>query len=82
MTFAWPMALIGLLPVFMLAAVYVWLQRRRQRFTLRYSSVALVQNAAARSSRVRRHAPAALYLLAMTALVIAFARPEASFATP
>ena len=82
MSFVWPVALFGLLPVLLLAAVYVWLQRRRRRFALRYSSVTLVQNAAARGSRLRRHAPAALYLLAMTALVVAIARPEASFATP
>jgi len=82
MSFAWPVALLGLLPVFMLAAVYVWLLHRRRRFALRYSNIALVQNAVARGSLVRRHTPAVLYLLAMTALVVAIARPEASFATP
>ncbi len=82
MSFAWPLALFGLLPVFLIAAVYVAQQRRRRRFALTYPNVALLQSAAGHSSLLRRHGAAAAYLLAMTALVLALARPQATFAKP
>ena len=48
---------------------------RRRRSALRYSSLSLVRDAAPRSSRIRRHLPFALFVLAVGSLVIAMARP-------
>ena len=42
---------------------------------VRYSSLSLVRDAAPRSSRIRRHLPFALFVLAVGSLVIAMARP-------
>lgn len=78
MSFRWPEALLLLLVVAVLAAVYVWMQRRRQRYALRYASVALVRQAVGSGPGMRRHVPAALYLAALSALVIALARPQAT----
>jgi len=64
--------LLGLLPV--LVAVRVWILRRR-RSGLRYSSLSLVREALPGSSRIRRHLPFALFVLALASLVIAMARP-------
>ena len=64
--------LLGVLPV--LVAVRVWLLRRR-RPGVRYSSLSLVRDAQPGSSRIRRHLPFALFLLALASLVIAMARP-------
>jgi Ca-activated chloride channel family protein len=64
--------LLGLLPI--LVAVRVWTLRRR-RSGLRYSSLSLVREALPGSSRIRRHLPFGLFVLALTSLVIAMARP-------
>jgi Ca-activated chloride channel family protein len=56
--------------------------RRRRRFTVRYSSLALVRAALPRTSRWRRHIPFALFLLAVTSLVLAMGRPVAIAAVP
>lgn len=78
----WPgsLLLLGLIPL--LVAVYVWLRRRRRRFTVRYSSLSLVREALPRYSRWRRHLPFALFLLALTSLVLAMGRPVAIAAVP
>ena len=75
MDFLWPglLVLLGLLPV--LVAVYVWSLRRRRPSGVRYSSLALVREALPGSSRLRRHLPFALFVLAVGALVVALARP-------
>ena len=75
MDFLWPglLALVGLLPV--LVGVYAWSLRRRRPSGVRYSSLALVRDAMPGSSRLRRHLPFALFVLAVGALVVALARP-------
>jgi Ca-activated chloride channel family protein len=55
---------------------------RRRRPAVRYSSLALVRDAIPRSSRIRRHMPFALLLLALGSLAIAMARPAAIVAVP
>ncbi len=78
MSFKWPEALLLLVLVAVLAGLYVWMQRRRQRYALRYASVALVQQAVGRGPGIRRHVPAALYLAALAALIVGLARPQAT----
>jgi Ca-activated chloride channel family protein len=82
MEWLWPgfLALLVLIPI--LIAVYVWILRRRKRYTVRYSSLALVREAAPRSSFLRRHLPFALFLLAFTSLIVALARPAAIVPSP
>src|SRR5262249_23223877 len=57
MTFQWPQALAALAFIPVLLAGYVWMQRRRRRYALRYSSLALVREAVGRGPGVRRHIP-------------------------
>jgi Ca-activated chloride channel homolog len=64
--------LLALLPV--LVAARVWLLRRRHS-AMRYSSLSLIHEALPGSSRVRRHLPFALFVLAIASLVVAMARP-------
>jgi Ca-activated chloride channel family protein len=75
MELLWPgfLFLLGLIPL--LIAAYIWVLRRRRRFAVRYSSLALVREALPHSSRLRRHLPFALFLLALASLVIALGRP-------
>lgn len=75
MDFLWPgfLRLLGLIPL--IIALYVWILRRRSRFAARYSSLALVQDAIPRPSRLRRHLPFVLFIVSLTSLVMALGRP-------
>jgi Ca-activated chloride channel homolog len=76
-----PGALFLLLLIPALVAIRIWLLRRR-RPALRYSSLSLVQDAAPRSSWIRRHLPFALFALALGSLVLAMARPVQIVSVP
>jgi Ca-activated chloride channel family protein len=82
MDWLWPgmLLLLGLMPV--IVASYIWVLRRRRSSAVRYSSLALVREALPRQSRLRRHLPFALFLLALISLVIAFSRPVAVVSVP
>ncbi len=82
MDFLWPgyLVLLGLIPLLILA--YVLLLRRRRRFAVRYSSLALVRQALPRHSFLRRHLPFMLALLAIAVLVFAMARPVTIISIP
>jgi Ca-activated chloride channel homolog len=82
MNFLWPSAflLLGLVPL-MLAA-YLWRQRRRRRYAIRYSSLSLVRLAVPAQSRLRRYLPLALFCLALASLVFSLARPVAVTLVP
>jgi Ca-activated chloride channel family protein len=78
----WPAALLllGLPPL--LVGLYLWVLRRRRRYAVRFSSLALVREALPRYSQLRRHLPFALLLLALASLSIAMARPVATVQVP
>ena len=82
MDFLWSslLALLVLLPA--LVAVYIWSLRRQRRSGVRYSSLALVREAAPGPSRFRRHLPFALFVAALGAVVVAMARPVVILAVP
>jgi Ca-activated chloride channel family protein len=82
MSFAWPLALLALLAVPVLAGAYVGQLRRRRRRAVRYSSVALIKAAAPRRAAWKRHVPVALLLAALAALGLAAARPQVSVDVP
>lgn len=77
MTFIWMDMLWLLLLVPLLVAAYVWLLRRRKKAAVRYANLALVKQAMGRSVGWRRHVPPALFLAAITVLIVAVARPAA-----
>jgi Ca-activated chloride channel family protein len=82
MTFIWPGMLWLLLAVPTVVALYVLLQRRRKKGAIRYASLDLVHAAVGPGQRLRRHLPPLLFLLALTALAIAIARPTAVVTLP
>jgi len=82
MTFANPELLLGLLLVPLGLAAYVLVQRRRQRYAVRFTNVDLLANIAPKTPGWRRHVPTALYLAAIGALAIALARPSAVLQVP
>jgi Ca-activated chloride channel family protein len=82
MTFLSPWPLLLLLLVPLILAAYVWLLRRRRKFAVRYSSLSLIREALPRRSRWRQHLPFAFFLLGLTSLLTAVARPVALVEVP
>jgi Ca-activated chloride channel homolog len=72
------MIALALLPL--AVAAYVLAQRRHRRYAVRYPAVDVLAGVAGRSWG--RHIPAALALLALTALLIGLGRPERTVAAP
>jgi len=82
MRFMWPEMLWLLLLIPLLVGAYVVALRRRKRNAVRYASLLLVRDAIGPGQRLRRHIPPALLLLALTAAIVAMARPTASVVLP
>jgi Ca-activated chloride channel homolog len=82
LTFLWPEALWALLAAPLLIAAYILLQRRRKKGAIRFASLDLVRSAAGRSQHLRRHLPPLLLLLALIAMIVAAARPQAVVTLP
>jgi len=82
MTFFWPnmLWLLGLVPVFVLA--YVWLLSRKKKAAVRYANLAMVNAARFSASRMRRHVPPVLFLIAIVLMIVATARPAAVLTLP
>lgn len=75
MSFLAPGRLALLVVVAALAAVYVLAQRRRPKYVVRFTNMDLLESVAPRRPGPRRHLPAAVLLLSMTAMVVGLARP-------
>jgi len=81
MTFFWPEALWLLLALPALVAAYVFLLHRRKVLTFRMSNLAMVKASLGRSD-YRRHIPPVILLVSIAALIVAMARPAATFSFP
>ena len=82
MNFLAPELLLGLLLIPIAIGFYLWAQRRRSRYAVRFTNLALLANLAPRRPSWRRHLPPVLYLGAIAALLIGLARPTMVVATP
>ena len=82
MTFQWPSLLFSLLLVPILAALYLRAQRRRRSYAIRFTNLALLGAVAGRGPGLRRHVPPVFYILGLTLLLVAVARPTAVIAVP
>ena len=78
MSFASPIALLGLLLVPLAIAGYVWLQRRRVAEAARFVQPGLLPNIVDDVPGWRRHLPVAILLLAVATFLLGFARPHAT----
>jgi Ca-activated chloride channel homolog len=84
MSFIWPWMLVLLVFIPPAAALYWLLQWLRRRRMARYGSTLLGQATGGRLRQLgwRRHIPAAFFLLALTILTVALARPQAVVSVP
>jgi Ca-activated chloride channel family protein len=82
MNFLAPQLLLGLLLIPVAIGFYLWAQRRRSRYAVRFTNLALLSNLAPRRPSWRRHLPPILYLGAIAALLIGLARPTMVLKVP
>jgi Ca-activated chloride channel homolog len=78
----WPGLLWTLLLVPVALAAYLFAQRRRSRYTVRFTNLDLLANVVSAKPGWRRHVPPAFYLLALAALLVSLARPQAMAMVP
>ena len=81
-TFASPIALLGLALIPLAMLLQRMFRRRAQRYAVRYTGVATLREVLGTTPLWRRHLPAALALLAMACLVLALAKPNRTVAVP
>lgn len=81
MSFIWPAMLVFLLVVPLFILFYLRMQRRRQRAVTLYGTLGIVQEAG-RPLGARRHIPPLFFLIGLTILLIALARPQAVVSLP
>ena len=72
--------LLVVVPLLVLA--YWLLLRRKKKLAVRYASLAMVKDAMGMGQRFRRHVPPVLFLVALTLMIIAIARPQALVTLP
>ena len=82
MSAEWPGLLWTLLLVPVALAAYLLAQRRRSRYTVRFTNLDLLANVVSAKPGWRRHVPPAFYLLALAALLVSLARPQALALVP
>lgn len=82
MSFSWPWALLALLVIPSVFAVWWWTRRRRRRAAVRVTSIALVRVALPGRTRWRRRVPVILLVAGLLVLGVGAARPQASVPVP
>jgi Ca-activated chloride channel family protein len=82
LAFLSPWRLLLLFAVLALAIVYVVFQRRRSTYAVRFTNLDLLESVAPKRPGWRRHITAAVQLLALATLVVAFAQPTHEVKVP
>ncbi len=82
MTFTWPQMLLSLLLIPVFISFYVRMQWRRQAALEKMGVLGFTQNASGRGNGTRRHIPMILFLIGLTSMLVAMARPHAVVSLP
>lgn len=82
MTFLDPIWLLALIPLAALAIAYAAVQRRRQRYAVRFATLPMLNRVVPKRPRWRRHLPAALVLGALALIGVAAGRPQVDLRVP
>lgn len=82
MTFLAPYRLWLFAAVAVLVVAYALLQLRRRKYAVRFTNMALLDQVAPKRPGWRRHVPAIVFLMAISALVVGFAQPARDTKVP
>ncbi|HUF00978.1 MAG TPA: VWA domain-containing protein [Gaiellaceae bacterium] len=82
MSFTWPIALLGLAALPVLVGLYLWSERRRAASQAAFGNPDLLPNVIDRAPGRLRHFPLVLLLLALAAMIVGVARPQATVSVP
>jgi Ca-activated chloride channel family protein len=82
MTFLFPLGLLMLVPVALMAVAYIAALRRRQRYAVRFAALPLLDKVIPEKPQWRRHLPAGLLLVTLGLVGMAVARPEMPVRVP
>ena len=82
MSFIWESMLWSLVLIPLLMLMYFNIQQQRKQIALRYGSLGLVKQSSGRDVGMRRHIPALFFLVGLTVLFIALARPRVVISLP
>ncbi|MHB1207242.1 MAG: VWA domain-containing protein [Rhodospirillaceae bacterium] len=72
--------LLGIVPLLVVA--YLFLLRRKKKLAARYANLSMVKQAMGAGATFRRHVPPLLFLIAITLMIAATARPAAVITLP
>jgi Ca-activated chloride channel homolog len=78
MTFGWPIALLALAVLPLLVVLYLLVERRRVRSQAAFGNPDLLANVVDRKPGALRHLPLVVILVALAAMIVGVARPEAT----
>jgi Ca-activated chloride channel family protein len=82
MSFIWPTMLFSLILIPLLVGIYVLVQQRRKQLSANYGNLGILPGSKGRQPGIRRHVPAILFLMGLSILAVALARPQAVVALP
>ena len=82
MTFLWPVMLVSLILIPLFVALFVWLQRRRNKIASKYGSLGFMQGTSGVRAGTRRYIPPILFLAGLAILLVALARPQMVVSLP
>ena len=82
MSFIWQSMLWSLVLIPLLILMYFNIQQQRKQIALRYGSLGLVKQSSGRDVGMRRHIPAIFFLVGLTVLFVALARPRIVVSLP
>jgi Ca-activated chloride channel family protein len=82
MTFIWPFMLFSIVLIPLFVGAYLLMQRRRRKLTASYGNLGFGAGAKGSQPGSRRHVPVVFFLLGLTILTVALARPQAVVALP
>jgi Ca-activated chloride channel family protein len=74
--------LVGLVLIPVFVVIYLQMLGRRRRLVARYGDPTLIRQPANRRMGLRRHVPAAIFLVALAILIVALARPQTLVSLP
>ena len=82
MSFIWPTMLFSLLLIPLFVGIYLLMQQRRKQLRANFGNLGFAPGGKGNQPGVRRHVPVAFYMIGLTILAVALARPQAVVALP